>query len=304
MVPIGWKGTGLLFGCAMLQTATPRMFGRRAQGVLRQARSSTVSDHRGHTKCRARSDICFLIVSSHLVYAANCAHVDGRPGPALDESGFPLPPTSILQQESQATSGQQGTLRAGIKIPMLHVAVPFPDQFMIIHEYLYLRDPARLLWSLLALPPPITLPGRSAPMTPLERMSTLPLQSIVERLKNLHKMWSNVVALGIKDEMLWRAMERAWGVSIQATQSRAKQTQPKRPEQNFMTVPMMNPPMSFGGGSMPNFWRVPSQADFAPQHLMSGLPVPPLPNHPRSAGIQSTGHVMGLPSLDQGPCAF
>jgi hypothetical protein len=141
-------------------------------------------------------------------------------------------------------------------------------------------------------------------MTPLERMSTLPLPSIVERLKTLHKVWSNVVALGIKDEMLWRAMERAWSVSIQATQSRAKQTQPKRQEQAFMTVPMMNPLMAFGGGSMLTFWRVPSQGDFAQQLHMSGLPVPPLPNHPKSAGIQSTGHVMGLPSFEQGPCAF
>ena len=243
-------------------------------------------------------------VSSHLVYAANCAHIRARPGPALDESGFPFPMTSILQQHSAEDAGQQTALRPGIKIPMLHVAVPFPDHFMIIHQYLYVRDPARLLWSLLALPPPITLPGQTTAMTPLERMSTLPLHIIVERLKNLHKVWSNIVALGIKDEMLWRAMERAWSVAIQATQNRAKQTQPKRAEEAFMMVPMMNPPMPFGVGPMAGFWRNPSQGDFVQQHHMSGLPVPPLPNHPRSAGIQSTGHVMGLAPFEQGACAF
>jgi hypothetical protein len=161
------------------------------------------------------------------------------------------------------------------------------------------------LSTLLALPPPIVLPGQTAFKSPAERLAALPIGAIVERLRNIHKMWSNVVHLGIKDEMLWKAMERAWSVAIEASQARAKSTQvqqqhQQQQQQARQNFTVQNNQIGLNFPSSQTLEAFPS-GQMWPVQLVHGEHRPdPLPNHPKSAGISSTGHVMGLPSHDEG----
>ena len=267
-----------------------------------------------------------------MLYASQCARLPRRPGPPLDPSGFALPLNAAFHHDP--TASDLPPLRTSIQLPLVHLKVPFPSQFTVLHQYLYLPDPARLLSTLLALPPPIVLPGQSASKPPAERLATLPIQTIVERLKNIHKMWSNVVHLGIKEEMLWKAMDRAWSVVIDACRARTRATQmQQRPRSHALPhyqqypqqqvfhdvdqrsqqdgfilssqpVESMIDPTLVGITHVPSgFWRIPAHlvhGDIGSAgEYITGLPVPPLPNHPKSAGIRSTGHVMGLPSHDE-----
>lgn len=268
------------------------------------------------------TDLLGFYLRSHLLYASHCARLKGRPGPPLDQSGFALPLNAAYHHDP--TASDLPPLRVTTQLPLVHLKVPFPNQFIVLHQYLYLQDPARLLSTLLALPPPVVLPGQSGPKSPTARLASLPLQAIVERLKNIHKLWSNVVHLGIKDEMLWRAMERAWSVVIDACQARAstgeghqrhcqQAQQPPPPHDSRsgesrsmqyhgissqVNGSLIDPSLVGLSHAGPHLWRIPMSMMHAESAAgyVQGLPEFPLPNHPRSAGIKSTGHVMGLPS--------
>jgi hypothetical protein len=236
------------------------------------------------------------------VYAAYCANFPPPSGAVLDESGTPIPSTSKLDQrvekeqrqvsdetdenmetqESQSTvetDDEERRLRSFLRLPMLHVSVPFPSLLAPLHHYLYLADPARLLSFLLDLPAQITSP---VAMTPAQRMASLPLPALTSRLRKIHKVWSNVVSLGIDDEMLWRVMEKAWSLAMDGLQSQSHHHETSQQARATVGQPSLR--------QMADSTRSDSHA----QYVSSSLRIPALPGHPRSAGLQSTGHVMGL----------
>ncbi|KAJ9120788.1 hypothetical protein QFC22_002722 [Naganishia vaughanmartiniae] len=50
----------------------------------------------------------------------------------------------------------------------------------------------------------------------IQRLAALPVHSLFVRMQKIHKLWSNTVALGISDQMLWRVMDRAWDCFVSA----------------------------------------------------------------------------------------
>jgi hypothetical protein len=50
----------------------------------------------------------------------------------------------------------------------------------------------------------------------VQRLAALSVHSLFSRMQKIHKLWSNTVALGISDQMLWRVMDRAWDCFVSA----------------------------------------------------------------------------------------
>lgn len=113
-------------------------------------------------------------------------------------------------------------LRSFVDMPMIHVTVPHPSEMNLIHGWLYNPSPAHLLSALLDLPrmaQGIESHLSTAPTIP-QRLSELPIRAILERMQRTHKVWGNVVALGIDNQMLWRVMDRAWDILVSALRTR------------------------------------------------------------------------------------
>ncbi|KAF8584615.1 hypothetical protein K439DRAFT_1281042, partial [Ramaria rubella] len=128
-----------------------------------------------------------------LILAANCANLPPLPYSKPDIPAYP------------------GTM---ISLPVVPLAIQSPDTFPILLEYLYTQRSEYLLRSILPLssrgpiPPPDQLVGEL-----LATCSPITLQNCLYRI---HGLWSNVTALGVYDEKLWRTMEAAWEVLQEA----------------------------------------------------------------------------------------
>lgn len=220
------------------------------------------------------------------------------PAPSVDHGSRETTPTPALP-----THDTEPLLSAVMDLPMLHIAVPYPSTFSLLHHYLYAPDPARLLYALLDLPPHIDLAdtGRSSktatpsPLpakTPVERMASLPVTAIFSRLQTIHKLWSNVVCLGIDNELLWKAMERAWSVTVQGMQAQRRAASKMLHHHHHHHDHSSERPSS--DGPMRPAWSTPEPRQHVQRNGPTTSVIPPLPCHPSSAGLQSTGHVMGL----------
>jgi hypothetical protein len=130
--------------------------------------------------------------------------------PEMSSASF----TSMQLDDSERIHSQPLPLARIVDLPMVHVTVPHPSGMNLIHGWLYNPSPPVLLATLLDLPrPEIAVPV----MPPVsERLADLPVPAILERMQKIHKLWSNVVALGISDPVLWKVMDRAWDTLVAA----------------------------------------------------------------------------------------
>lgn len=122
--------------------------------------------------------------------------------------------TSMQLDYPERIHTQALSLTQVVDLPMVHVTVPHPSGMNLVHGWLYNPSPPILLATLLDLPRP---EGAVPVMPPVsKRLAALPVPAILERMQKIHKLWSNVVALGISDPVLWKVMDRAWDTLVAA----------------------------------------------------------------------------------------
>lgn len=126
--------------------------------------------------------------------------------------------TSMQLDEPDRTQNFAPPLVQVVDLPMVHVTVPHPSGMALVHGWLYNPSPPVLLATLFDLP----RPARAVPAMPpiSERLAALPVPALLERMQQIHKLWSNVVALGISDPVLWKVMDRAWDTLVAAIKQR------------------------------------------------------------------------------------
>jgi len=153
------------------------------------------------------SDQLLLIPTHSLVLAAHCA--------ALPR----MPPSSPQPHGNTVT------------IPILPLAVPSPQAFPTLHQYLYTHNVANLLYSLLPSLPSAFLSSISSDMIhstlasgpKLHQLSAhcmanaqhgQPTQIIMGHAQHITALWRNAIALGVHDKDLWDAIDLAWEVVL------------------------------------------------------------------------------------------
>ncbi|KAF8523776.1 hypothetical protein BU17DRAFT_43567 [Hysterangium stoloniferum] len=124
-----------------------------------------------------------------LVLATNCAN---------------LPPLPYSKPDTPKYPG--GT----ISLPVIPLAIHNPATFPILLEYLYTQRTDSLLRSLLPLSPCQSIPKPEDLAKHLG--ATCSSMTLRTHLQRIHGFWTNVAALGVFDEKLWRTMEAAWEV--------------------------------------------------------------------------------------------
>jgi len=137
-----------------------------------------------------------------LVYALACAALPQLAAPSSD-----LPPAC-------PSSGS-------FAVPIVRLAVPSVATMPVLGSYLVTRRTDALLHDLL---PDCTsaadagresIPAREAAARIAESVAA---DALRERLARVHRLWSNVVALGgmVEDAALWSALDAAWAVLLAA----------------------------------------------------------------------------------------
>jgi hypothetical protein len=151
-------------------------------------------------------DKATLYPCHNLLFASQCAAL-----PPMRSS----PTTTTTTEEDEDDS-----LR---KLPIVPIYLPSPETFPIVREFIYTRACDRLLSTLLPIPssqlPPI---ASSAPHSSILNtlsialVNSYSLPGLLERAKIIHGVWLNTCALGISDAELWKSLETAWTVLIDA----------------------------------------------------------------------------------------
>ncbi|KAJ9108120.1 hypothetical protein QFC19_002587 [Naganishia cerealis] len=134
-------------------------------------------------------------------------------------SASTTPVSDTIDPENAGTR----SLASIVDLPLVHVSVPFPSMMAPLHGWLYNPSPPILLASLLDIPRDAREPQDDSTNTSstslppaVRRLSALSVHSIFVRMQRIHKLWSNTVALGVIDEMLWKVMDRAWDCFVSA----------------------------------------------------------------------------------------
>ncbi|WVQ78091.1 hypothetical protein IAT38_000172 [Cryptococcus sp. DSM 104549] len=98
--------------------------------------------------------------------------------------------------------------RGFLYIPLVHLPVPSPRTFALIHRHLH--HPARpLLPDLLNLP----LECTTRPLV-LEAIADLPVHELMEKLEVLQGVWQNLCCLGMGRVGTWRQLGEAWACVV------------------------------------------------------------------------------------------
>ncbi|KIJ36203.1 hypothetical protein M422DRAFT_179763 [Sphaerobolus stellatus SS14] len=151
---------------------------------------------------------------SHLfaIYSKTSSHVSIHPAHALILAAHcanlpSLPPST----SSPAADSLPDELK--LTLPVVPLCLPSPPNFPMLLHYLYTKKIDHLLASL--------LPATSFSTSSMDQMTsnfaaTFTIQALLTHAARVHGLWSNVVALGVFDEKLWKAMEMVWDVLVGA----------------------------------------------------------------------------------------
>jgi hypothetical protein len=130
-------------------------------------------------------------------------------------ANLPVLPTSV----SPPT-----TLEALHEVPVVPIALPNPESFPFLTQFLYLKNVRQLFDAFLTLTPAngtsdLDQPGRHDAFV-AEYSSTLARNYTMQRLASqavkVHGLWRNAYALGISDAGLQAFFDLAWEVLMQA----------------------------------------------------------------------------------------
>ncbi|KAF8577824.1 hypothetical protein K439DRAFT_1363803 [Ramaria rubella] len=128
-----------------------------------------------------------------LVLAAHCSHLP------------PLPHSKPTQPESAGSI---------LILPVVPLCLPNPSTFPILLHYLYTKRGDLLLASLLPMAPRDA--NQSIEQLAQSFAATFTVQALLSHAARVHGLWSNVAALGVFDEKLWRGIEMVWEVILGA----------------------------------------------------------------------------------------
>lgn len=186
--------------------------GFREQEDTPMPSTSSISDRNNY----ARSSLSSVVEEPDLT----CQELQSPPC----QPQSPANPTSTHNSNpsNAHASSTHPPLAALVDLPMIHVTIPHPSEMNLLHGWLYNPSPPLLLSALLDLPKP-TDDGQSHPPavpTIPQRLSALPVRSILERMQRTHRVWGNVVAFGIADPTLWKVMDRAWDILVDTLKNR------------------------------------------------------------------------------------
>lgn len=119
-----------------------------------------------------------------------------------------LGPSAIYDDEERA----DGVAR----IPVVKVSVPSPAAFGTLHRYLYTRCPATLLSELVPLRflSRNWLSGKPDSRGAMEKLSLLPIGTLLNYARLVQQTWANAVAVGVPDRRFWAIMDRAWDMLV------------------------------------------------------------------------------------------
>ncbi|CED83489.1 hypothetical protein [Phaffia rhodozyma] len=120
-----------------------------------------------------------------IIYQASCAHVP------------PFPSFEYLPVD---------------QLPVVSIALPSPNQFPLINNFLYTQRPDDLLEKLLNVLEPTRPSGRTGLMN--DMANRLGKNDLMDRIAVIHGTWENMCALGIADSALWRTMDIAWEILV------------------------------------------------------------------------------------------
>ncbi|KAG8905540.1 hypothetical protein FRB99_008739 [Tulasnella sp. 403] len=147
-----------------------------------------------------------------VVFVAHCARFPKLPPPAA-----PSPDSST-----------------SIVFPVASIRISHPESFPLLFDYLYTKQFTRFVSSLVPLSPS-AMPPQDDTLNPMQRLdkivdalaSTCTSAALLERLRFMHGLWTNVCQLGISEDGVWRVMNTAWSVLLKAlvrTQQHASQS--------------------------------------------------------------------------------
>ncbi|KAL1737702.1 hypothetical protein HDZ31DRAFT_51920 [Schizophyllum fasciatum] len=131
--------------------------------------------------------------------------------------------------EPSSTDFVPETVPASMSMPIRRVSLPSPHMFGPLLQYLYQKDAATLLQSLL----PVTVPdvSQTANFPTMALASALagsnsPQMLVNDYIHRTHGLWLDVCALGIHDEALYATMDLAWETLLTALalSTRAQET--------------------------------------------------------------------------------
>ncbi|EKM57138.1 uncharacterized protein PHACADRAFT_254715 [Phanerochaete carnosa HHB-10118-sp] len=146
-----------------------------------------------HGKASARG--VQLHATHNVIFATHCASI-----PVLT-TGQPTPQASYPGDN--------------ITLPVLAMAVPHPESFTAIHEYLYTKD--RAVFAARIVPYPSTRVSTPDPAhTHASWVSRLAVtysqQVLITHLAFAAGAYANMCALGIQDDGMWHALQASWTV--------------------------------------------------------------------------------------------
>ncbi|KAG9051587.1 hypothetical protein FS837_004097 [Tulasnella sp. UAMH 9824] len=140
-----------------------------------------------------------------------------------------LPPFPVPADTDSAEAGASTTF------PIVPITLPHAESFPIIFDYLYTKNFARFVSSLIPLPPSSTATTEDGkPLNPDQKfqrvvealVQTYSMGALLEKMKFVHGVWSNVFKLGISEEGVWKCMNTAWTALVRAlVKAREQQVQ-------------------------------------------------------------------------------
>jgi len=166
--------------------------------------ASTMSTEFGHWA----STPCTLVPVHWIVYVLQCTQLPAVPAQAA------------------AAAASQG------QVPLVPLAVPYPQHWAILHRWLYTRDMAKLLASLVPLSAVLQYvhghgtEGLSA-SAPLDALACVSLSVLVRLALRIRATWHNAQSVGIIAEAFWTTLARAWDMVVHAMVLRKARVPPR-----------------------------------------------------------------------------
>ncbi|WFD07899.1 hypothetical protein MVES1_003267 [Malassezia vespertilionis] len=135
---------------------------------------------------------CTLVPLHWIVYVLQCAHL-------------PMPHAPTMAGD----------------VPVLVLAVPFPEHWFILHRWLYTQDRTKLLAALLPFGNLHTLRDAIANGTlvtadVLEAMACLSIPTLMRIVLKILATWHNGKCVGIFADTFWATLRHAWEVGVSA----------------------------------------------------------------------------------------
>ena len=144
-----------------------------------------------------------------ILYAVHCAT-------------FPFPEGSLSASDPEPRRSPTNH-RLTLSLPLVTLKVPHLESFSAINTFLYTENPVSLLIFLLPIPHALlnmSLPNRTLDMVVMQATLSAHIATtynpsvLIDSARKTHGLWSNLIALGIAHQELWKLVDLAWEVLL------------------------------------------------------------------------------------------